>query len=87
MWRDHSRRRERGEKVKGCLTDLNASVSRLSWKWIKGVDLLQAIRSALRSGLRAALRKMCFPATVSLFHRFLTLKTSVTISVSHGDAY
>lgn len=50
MWRDHSRRREKGEKVKGWLTDLNASVSRLSWKWIKGVDLLQAIRSVLVQG-------------------------------------
>lgn len=43
MWRDHSRwkeKGEKGEKVKGWLTDLNVSVSRLSWNWMKGAALL-----------------------------------------------
>lgn len=77
MWKDHSRWKEKGEKVKGWLTNLNMSVSRLSWNWMKGADLLQAILSVFGSGLRAALCKICFPATVSLFHRFLTLKTRI----------
>ena len=67
MWRDHSRWKEKGEKVKGWLPNLNVSVSRLSWNWMKGADLLQAILSVFGSGLRAALCKICFPATVSPF--------------------
>lgn len=47
MWRDHSRWKEKGEKVKGWLTNLNVNVSRLSWNWMKGADLLQAILSVL----------------------------------------
>jgi len=33
---------EKGEKVRGWLASLSVSVSRLSWKWMKDTDLLQA---------------------------------------------
>lgn len=77
MWRDHSRWNETGIKVKGWLANLNVSVSRLSWKQMKDSDLLQAILRGFGSGLRRALCKICFPATVPLFHRFLTLKIRI----------
>lgn len=53
---------------------------------MKGADLLQAILSVFGS----ALCKICFPATVSLFHYFLTLKIRVMELfqwIGHGDVY
>lgn len=81
---------EKGEKVRGWLASLSVSVSRLSWKWMKDTDLLQATLWVLGSQLRGALYKTCFPATVSLFHHFLTLENRIIRLhpvPGHSDAY
>lgn len=81
---------EKGEKVRAYLASLSVSVSRLSWKWMKDTDLLQATLRVLGSQLRGALHKTYFPATISLFHHFLTLKNRIIRLdpvVGRSDAY